>query len=144
MILEGYPIIFGGMAKIKEHYEVITKEALEQADLSDVTLTLNHNARQTFARTKTGSLILTIDDRGLKMKAKLNSNLAGKQLYESVSSGKHSKMSFTGEFLEDNTILEDGVPTVYITKIGRIFDVSVVDKPAYTGTSVRIGSDFNG
>ena len=142
MILEGYPVIFNQETLIGDPewgwYEVIDKKALDDADLSDVPLKYNHgDAKGILARTRNGSLKLTIDNKGLKMRAELIDTTDNVDIYKCVKSGLLDKMSFAFNVIEDNIEQKAGeTPRRTITKIGRLFDVAVVDLPAYDQTSI--------
>lgn len=142
MILEGYPVIFNQETLIGDPewgwYEVIDKKALDDADLSDVPLKYNHgDAKGILARTRNGSLKLTIDNKGLKMRAELIDTTDNVDIYKCVKSGLLDKMSFAFNVIEDNVEQKTGeAPRRTITKIGRLFDVAVVDLPAYDQTSI--------
>jgi HK97 family phage prohead protease len=142
MILEGYPVIFNQETLIGDPewgwYEVIDKKALDDADLSDVPLKYNHgDAKGILARTRNGSLKLTIDNKGLKMRAELIDTTDNVDIYKCVKSGLLDKMSFAFNVIEDNVEQKAGeTPRRTITKIGRLFDVAVVDLPAYDQTSI--------
>ena len=142
MILEGYPVIFNQETLIGDPewgwYEVIDKKALDDADLSDVPLKYNHgDAKGILARTRNGSLKLTIDNKGLKMRAELIDTTDNVDIYKCVKSGLLDKMSFAFNVIEDNVEQKAGeTPIRTITKIGRLFDVAVVDLPAYDQTSI--------
>lgn len=143
MILEGYPVIFNQETLIGDPewgwYEVIDKKALDDADLTDVPLKYNHgDAKGILARTRNGSLKLTVDKIGLKMRAELQDNVSDHvDIYNEVKSGLLDKMSFAFNVLEDNVEQKAGeTPRRTITKIGRLFDVAVVDLPAYDQTSI--------
>lgn len=142
MILEGYPVIFNQETLIGDPewgwYEVIDKKALDDADLSDVPLKYNHgDAKGILARTRNGSLKLTIDNKGLKMRAELIDTTDNVDIYKCVKNGLLDKMSFAFNVIEDNVEQKAGeTPKRTITKIGRLFDVAVVDLPAYDQTSI--------
>lgn len=143
MVLEGYPVVFDKETLIGEKewgwYEVIDKKALDDADLSDVPLKYNHgDAKGILARTRNDSLTLTIDEKGLKMRAVLQDNVTDHvDIYNEVKSGLLDKMSFAFNVVEDVVEQKTGdIPKRTITKIGRLFDVAVVDLPAYDQTSI--------
>lgn len=142
MILEGYPVVFDQETLIGDEewgwYEIIDKKALEGADLSDVPLKYNHgDAKGILARTRNGSLKLTVDSKGLKMRAELIDTTDNVDIYKCVKSGLLDKMSFAFNVLEEDYEQKDGkTPRRIITKIGRLFDVAVVDLPAYDQTSI--------
>lgn len=142
MILEGYPVVFNQETLIGDEewgwYEVIDKKALDEADLSDVPLKYNHgDSKGILARTRNGSLKLTVDNKGLKMRAELIDTTDNVDIYKCVKSGLLDKMSFAFNVIEDEIKQETGkAPKRTITKIGRLFDVAVVDLPAYDQTSI--------
>lgn len=143
MILEGYPVIFEEETLIGDEewgwYETIDRNALDNADLSDVPLKYNHgDSKGILARTRNKSLTLTIDNKGLKMRAELQPDVTDhKDIYNCVKSGLLDKMSFAFNVIEDEIKSEVGnTPRRRITKIGRLFDVAVVDLPAYDQTSI--------
>ena len=140
--MEGYPVVFDQETLIGDKewgwYEVIDKKALDEADLSDVPLKYNHgDDKGILARTRNKSLTLTIDDIGLKMRAELQNDVSDHvDIYNCVKSGLLDKMSFAFNVLDDKIEQKDGTPKRTITKIGRLFDVAVVDLPAYDQTSI--------
>ena len=143
MILEGYPVVFDQETLIGDPswgwYETIDRHALDDADLSDVPLKYNHgDSKGILARTRNGSLTLTIDNIGLKMRAVLQDNVSDHvDIYNEVKSELLDKMSFAFNVLEDNVDYKTGeTPRRTITKNGRLFDVAVVDLPAYDQTSI--------
>lgn len=142
MILEGYPVVFNQETLIGDEewgwYEVVDKKALDEADLSDVPLKYNHgDSKGILARTRNGSLKLTIDEKGLKMRAELIDTTDNVDIYKCVKSGLLDKMSFAFNVIEDKIEQKSGkAPKRTITKIGRLFDVAVVDLPAYDQTSI--------
>lgn len=142
MILEGYATVFGQRTMIGNEdwgfYEQIDRNAFDGADLSDVPLKYNHtDSVPILARTRNGSLSLTVDDKGLKIRARLLDTQDARDMYKRVQEGLIDKMSFaftiTKQEWDDST---KPVPTRTIKQFERIWDVSVVDIPAYDGTSV--------
>lgn len=145
MILEGYACVFDQTTLIgsKDYgfYERIDKGAFNGADLSDVPLKYNHiDAVPILARTRNGSLTLTIDDKGLKIRAKLLDTQDARDMYKRVQEGLIDKMSFAFTVAEQNFNYETEPTTRTIMRFERIWDVSVVDIPAYDGTSVNARS----
>lgn len=142
MILEGYAVVFGEETYIGDSeygfYEEVAPGAFEGANLKDVPLKYNHNdSFLILARTRNDSLQLSIDEKGLYIRAKLIDTTTNKDIYKMVKSGLLDKMSFaftvSDEKVDDK---ENGVAKRTITKIDRLFDVSVVDVPAYDQTSI--------
>lgn len=141
MIIEGYATVFGERTLIGSEeygfYEIIDREAFKDTDMKDVPLKYNHtDAVPILARTRNGSLSLNVDDKGLKIRAKLLDTQDAKDMYKRIQEGLIDKMSFA--FTCDRTEWDDSAkpPTRTIKHFDRIWDVSVVDIPAYDGTSV--------
>lgn len=141
MILEGYPVVFNQETMIGDEEwgwkEVIDSHALDETDMSDCCLKYNHgDTKGILARVKNGSLNLTIDSYGLKMRAELIDTTDNVDIYKCVKSGLLDKMSFAFNVLEENYDWDSKPNKRTITKIGRLFDVAVVDLPAYDQTSI--------
>ena len=141
MIIEGYAIVFNQETLIgdREHgfTEVIDKRSLDGADLEDVPLKYNHtDNRLILARTRNGSLTFQIDDHGLKIRAELIDTQSNRDVYKSVAAGLLDKMSFAFTVKSQSWDRSGDVPKRTITQIDRLYDVSVVDLPAYEGTSI--------
>jgi len=73
---------------------------------------------------------------GLKVHADLLDTQSNQDIYKMVRSGLLDKMSFAFTVEEQTWNKEGRVPKRIITKIGRLYDVSVVDTPAYDSTSI--------
>jgi uncharacterized protein len=141
MILEGYAIVFNEETLIgDEEYgftEVIDRHALNETLLRDVPMKYNHmDSFLIIARTKNKSLQLSIDNIGLKVHAELLDTHTNQDIYKMVRSGLLDKMSFAFTVEEQTWNREGKVPKRTINKIGRLYDVSVVDTPAYDATSI--------
>ncbi|MBU1093323.1 MAG: HK97 family phage prohead protease [Firmicutes bacterium] len=141
MILEGYAIVFNNETLIgDESYgfiEEIDSRALSETKMKDVPMKYNHmDSFLIIARTKNQSLQLTIDSIGLKVRAELLDTLTNQDIYKMVRSGLLDKMSFAFTVDEQVWNREGAIPKRTITKIERLYDVSVVDTPAYDSTSI--------
>lgn len=142
MILEGYAVVFDEETMIGDEewgwIESIDRHALDEADLSDVPLKYNHgDSKGILARTRNNSLTLSTDKKGLKIRAELQPDVTDhKDIYQCVKSGLLDKMSFAFNVKEEKIDYDAKPMTRKITKIGRLFDVAVVDLPAYDQTSI--------
>lgn len=134
MIIEGYAAVFNQETDLGWCKEVIDQKAFEECDMKDCCLNYNHGQGKAIARTRNGSLELIVDSVGLKMRAKLIDTTEGTDIYKSVKSGLLDKMSFAFTVKEEQWDYE--TDTRRIMKIDKLFDVSIVDIPAYEGTSV--------
>jgi len=141
MILEGYAIVFNNETLIgDENYgfiEEIDSRALSETKMKDVPMKYNHmDSFLIIARTKNQSLQLSIDSIGLKVRAELLDTNTNQDIYKMVRSGLLDKMSFAFTVDEQVWNREGKIPKRTITKIERLYDVSVVDTPAYDASSI--------
>ena len=143
-IVEGYALVFDVAETMYEYegikyQEQIRSGALNNAAMSDVVLNYNHGGKPV-ARTKNGTLDLNVDGRGLFIRADLSGTTEGRELYEEVKGGYLDKMSFAFTINADEYNKEQHLRT--ITEVKRIYDVAIVDIPAYESTSVSARSYF--
>lgn len=142
MILEGYAIVFGEETQIGNDdwgfREIIASNALNGANMKDVPLKYNHSdAVPILARTRNNSLILTVDEKGLKIYAELLDTSDARDMYTRIKAGLLDKMSFAFTTKKCSWTDEIGrLPLRTIEEIDRIYDVSIVDIPAYDGTTI--------
>jgi len=141
MLIEGYAVKFNEEALIgtEEHgfKEIIVPTALDEANMKDVPLKYNHQDNfLVLARTRNKSLELEIDEVGLKIKATLIDTQSNRDVYKMVQNGLLEKMSFAFTVKEQTWDRSGEIPYRTILKIDRLYDVSIVDVPAYEGTSV--------
>ena len=149
MILEGVAIIYNQPTIMFtengiDYKEQISSRALDGVDLSDVPLRYNHD--QGFiilARTRNQSLQLDNRLDGLHFTAALNPDVqAHKDVYELVRSGLVNKMSF-GFTVGPNGENYDGQQHLRtIIQIQNLYDLSIVDQPAYEQTSVEARNQY--
>lgn len=136
MIVEGYAIVFDEPTDLG-YIEIIDRGALDNCDMSDVCMKYNHeDTCLIMARTRNKSLQLTVDDHGLKIYAELIDTQSNRDLYKSIQAGLLDKMSFAFVVSEANWDTVDGVDVRHIKGIAKLFDVSVVDVPAYEQTEI--------
>ena len=134
MIIEGYAAVFNQATDLGWCKEIIDSSAFEKCDMKDCCLNYNHGQSKAIARTRNGSLELLVDSVGLKIRAKLIDTTEGIDIYKSVKAGLLDKMSFAFTVKEEKWDYDTDTRT--ITNIDKLFDVSIVDIPAYEGTSV--------
>lgn len=144
-IVEGYASTFdpylmyswGGI----DYFEEIDRKAFDDADMSDVIMQYDHTGR-VFARTSNGTLTLSIDDHGLKIRADLSKSELARGLYNDIKEGLITKMSFAFTVEEDS--YNRDTHTRGIKKINKVYDVSAVSFPANGGTDIKARSFFDG
>ena len=137
MEIKGYAAVYDS-PETYAYTELIAKGAFDDSDMSDVVLRYNHNDNfMVLARTRNKSLDLNIDDKGLFMTARLQDDITEhKNIFNAIKSGLIDKQSFAFTVEEDNYDYDTDTRT--ITKIGKVFDVSVVDQPFYNATDVSV------
>lgn len=144
MVLEGYAIVFDQETLIgdkdKGFIESIDRNALKNAYMKDVPMKYNHDdSFLIIARTRNNSLRLTVDDIGLKVRAELIDTDSNKDIYKMVKAGLLDKMSFAFTVSSQKIDRSGDIPKRTITGIDRLYDVSIVDLPAYDQTSIVVG-----
>lgn len=142
MEIKGYAAVFNS-PETYEYTEVIAPTAFDEADMSDVVLRYNHNDTfMVLARTRNNSLKLNVDSTGLYMDAQLQDDITDhRNIFNAIKSGLIDKQSFAFVVAEDGYDYDTDTRT--ITKIGKVFDVSVVDQPFYNATDVSVARDLN-
>ena len=134
MIIEGYAVVFDSPAT-HGFTEIIDKNAFNGCDMKDVPLKYNHDdSHLILARTRNNSLQLTIDDKGLKIRAELIDTTSNVDIYKSIQAGLLDKMSFA--FTVSDEEWDYSTDTRRILAIDKLWDVSVVDTPFYDTTSI--------
>lgn len=109
------------------------------ANAPDVTLRYQHNLSTIpLARTKSGTLELVEDDRGLRVKAALPDNEFGRPIRDAIARRDISGMSFSFKAIRDAWSKDRTQRRLVELRIGP--EVSVVDFPAYPDTSVFVRS----
>lgn len=145
-IVEGYCALWQPykIAKIDgvDYFEQIHQEALDDADMSDIIFQLNHEGT-VYARTSNKSLTVTTDNIGIYIRADLSSTQKSRDIYEEIEKGLLVHQSWA--FSVDKDYYEPETRTRHITKVGKVYDASVVAKPANGSTSItaREKQDLN-
>lgn len=105
----------------------------------DVRLLFNHDGL-TLARTKSGTLELSEDDTGLRVWARLAPTSQAMDLRMAMQRGDVDQMSFAFTVAEDDWHEDHDTEEIErtITRIGELYDVSVVTFPAYPDTDAAI------
>lgn len=128
--------------------EQVAPTAFDNADMTDVILQYDHAGR-VYARKSNGTLELSSDEHGLRVRANLGGTAAGRELYSEIAGGYTNKMSF-GFTVEtdtrETTEAEDGSVDILrtITGIKKLYDVSAVSLPANDATIISARTDGEG
>jgi hypothetical protein len=139
--VEGYAAVFGEEADIGGVFrEKIERGAFSEAiGRDDVVFLINHEGLP-LARTRSGTLKLTEDERGLKIETTLDADDPDVQsITRKMKRGDLDKMSFAF-YPEVQEWDESGdIPVRTISK-ASLHDVSIVTTPAYDGTEIALRS----
>ena len=138
--VSGYAAVFGEETNIAGMFtETIERgaftSALERQD--DVVFLINHDGLP-LARTRSGTLRLSQDERGLYMESELDRNDPDvRAIVPKMKRGDLDKMSFA--FMPERQEWDDSgdMPKRSIKDL-RLYDVSIVTNPAYEGTEIGL------
>ena len=120
-----------------KYYERIDKDALNGADVSDVIMLYNHEGR-VLARQSNRTLVIEPDSKGLFIFADLSKSDAAKEMYNDISQGLITGMSWAFTIAEDSYDKEARTRT--ILRVKKIYDVSAVSIPANGDTEIAARS----
>ena len=148
MTLSGYAVTFNQPTVLykrgdMEFKEVISRDAFKNTDMRDCCLKYNHDGSfPILARTRGDSLKIRVDDYGIYFDAKLFDTQSARDIYTLVKGGALDKCSFAFTIAEGGEEYDQKTRTRTITNIEKLWDLSVVDTPAYNSTSVSARSFF--
>jgi len=124
--------------------ERIEPTAFDDADMSDVVFLLDHTGR-VYARTKNGTVELSVDEHGLFTRTDLSKTSAAREVYEDIEAGNYSQMSFAFTVAEDRweEHRAEGEKTIYtriIDRVKKVYDISAVGFPANPTTDIGVAT----
>lgn len=135
MTVEGYAVVYNNVTDLGWCKEVVDRNAFNDCDMSDVCMKYNHlDNVLIMARTRNKSLELINDEHGLRIRAKLIDTQNNKDIFKAIKEGLLDKMSFAFVVRKQEWDYETDTRT--ILSIEKLFDVSVVDVPAYDNTEI--------
>ena len=137
--LEGYASVFDSETDMGEFREVISPGAFTKTlQEADVRCLWNHNADIVLGRNKSGTLELSEDETGLKIKCLPSENSQqARDCVDAVKRGDVSQMSF-GFYPMKDEWTGDGDKPLRIIREAALFDVSPVTYPAYEETTISL------
>jgi HK97 family phage prohead protease len=132
--LTGYAAIFKVPAKIGTFTEIIKPGAFRNSLSRDVLALQDHDPSKVLGRTKSGSLRLSEDTRGLSFDLDLPETQAGRDVLALAERGDIGGMSFGFEATDEHWTND-----MRELRAIRLHEISVVSAwPAYTGTIVAV------
>lgn len=139
--VSGYASVFNEETNIGGMFrEVIAPGAFKDAiGRDDVRFLVNHDGLP-LARTKSGTLTLKEDERGLYMETELDpTDPDVQQIVPKMKRGDLDKMSFAFRASKQEWDDTGDIPLRTIQE-AELFDVSIVNDPAYAGTEIGLRS----
>lgn len=137
-VISGTAVVFNQPSSPMPFVEVISDQAFNGVDLSDVKLLYSHDFGKILARTDSGTLQLDLNSNGLDFTATLPDTQLGHDVYTDILNGNLKGMSFGFTIDDDSWSVENGVQVHTINQIGVIAEISITSLPAYTETSLMV------
>jgi len=137
--LVGYAAVFDSPSEPMPYTEYVRRGAFSKTltDGADVRLLIDHEGIP-LARTRSGTLALEEDERGLRVEAELDpANPDAMRVLSAMRRGDLSQMSFAFKTIKDSYNEDRSVREL---KEVKLFDVSIVTFPAYEDTVAELRS----
>lgn len=142
-IVEGHPVVIGQRTDLYWFDEIIEAGALDNTDMKDVRLCLNHDTSVVYARSRNNSpdstMTLWREADGLHFRANLDlANPLAKAYYSMIDRRDIDKMSFMFSVDKDQwDDIDTDHPLRHILSIRSIVEISAVTFPAYESTDIQ-------
>lgn len=134
--LEGYAAIFGSMANIGSYQERISPGAFRGALAGDILALLDHDEGKVLGRTRSGTLRLSEDSRGLAFSLDVPDTQAGRDVIALAERDDLGGMSFGFLVPEGGEQWEGRTRTLQAVDLKEISVVSAW--PAYPNTEIAL------
>lgn len=138
--IEGYAAVFNSKTSIGGWFdEVIEPGAFSRSlsDNGDIRALFNHNWDNVLGRTKSQTLELREDEKGLNFKVELPNTSVARDLTISMERGDINQCSF-GFFITDEEWNYNVEPALRTIKEVELFEISIVSIPAYDDTEASL------
>jgi uncharacterized protein len=141
--LNGYAAVFDQLSVVLYGMfrERIERGAFASTLGDDVRALWNHDTNLPLGRTKAGTLRLAEDSHGLRVEIEPPATSWGGDAVESIRRGDVDQMSFTFDVLDDTWDQDDDGQLIRTLRKVKLYEVSPVTFPAYTGTTVSARAD---
>lgn len=140
--LRGYALRFGSVYDMGWFTEEVDRRALDNADMNDVRVLLNHDPNQILGRTVAGTAKVGVDEKGLWYEVQLPESPNGENARVAIQRGDITQSSwgfvlnYTKESNGDRWEKRDGKEHRILTDVRMVYDASPVTFPANPDTSV--------
>lgn len=137
--LVGHASVFNTLSEDRGGYFVMISPGafLDSIKTDDVRALFNHDPNYVLGRTKSGTLKMSEDDRGLAIEVDLPDTSFARDLTVLMERGDVSQMSFGG-IIRTETRHEDKDATVYVVKQFQLWDISPVTYAAFEVAECKV------
>nr|DAH97909.1 MAG TPA: prohead serine protease [Caudoviricetes sp.] len=138
--IEGYAAVFNSKTRIGSCFDEVIEPGAFSRSLSengDIRALFNHDWNNVLGRTKSGTLTLKEDEKGLNFNVELPNTSVARDLSESMARGDINQCSF-GFFVTDEEWDYSVEPALRTIKEVELFEISVVSIPAYEDTEASL------
>ena len=147
--IEGYAAVFNQRSKLifedgKLFYEIIKPNAFDEVLKSDnlnVKAVVDHDKSKLLARTKSGTLTLSVDEYGLKYNILLPNTNLGEDIAKMVERGDIYESSFKYSTVKGDDRFErdeNGDLIHIVERVSGLYDVSLVVDGAFANTNMAV------
>lgn len=137
--IRGYAAVFNEFSEGLWFRERILPGAFKNSLQNDVRALVGHDSKQILGRTKSKTLTLKEDQKGLYVEIQPPDTQLGHDTVESIKRGDLDQMSFGFYPVTDREVIENEEKVRELIEVD-LFDVSVVAFPAYKQTSAFVRS----
>lgn len=139
LVIRGYAILFDEPTEVYDrrnglYTEVIKREALDNADLSDVYLLFGHDYNQVLGHTR-ANLRLEVDDIGLFYECELPNTRLARDVFNLVEMRSYLNREKGGSIVDGNSFGfytdDEVVDGVRVVRSLLLDEISIVPRPAY-------------
>jgi uncharacterized protein len=140
--LTGYAALFNTVTDLGSFREQIAPAAFDRAlrEKHDVRFLMNHDPSLVLGRSKSGTLALSRDTKGLKFACDAPTTQLGRDVHTLVERGDLDQMSFGFIVTDESHSCDADGRCLRTIKDVDLKDISVVTYPAYEGTSCEARS----
>jgi HK97 family phage prohead protease len=139
--IRGYGIVFNALSQdLGGFREIIAPEAVDRtlSEGLDVRALVDHDSGKVIGRTRSGTLRLRKDSRGLHIEVEPDEEISyARDIMRAVARGDVSGMSFGFRALDDDWNYDEKTPVRTVTDM-MVSEVSIVTFPAYRQTDVQV------
>jgi HK97 family phage prohead protease len=140
---KGHSIVYGQKSEdLGDFIEIIDRSAMDATDTADCIAVFNHNEDYILGSSEGGTLTLRSDETGMFTEIQDGTTTVHNNCREWVKRGDLRGMSFKFSDTESDWVYNEEQKIMYrtIKRIGKLWDVSLVARPAYRQTDVALRS----